>query len=62
MKDTKQQQMNEEKQWKEAARQMAEQIHMSETSKNRILERIHMEIREREERSINMRRISGKKR
>ena len=61
MKDTKQQQMNEEKQWKEAARQMAEQIHMSETSKNRILERIHMEIREREERSINMRRISGKK-
>lgn len=61
MKNTKQQQMNEEKQWKEAARQMAEQIHMSEASQDRILESIHMEIRKREGRSINMRRISGKK-
>lgn len=61
MKNTDRQQMNEDTRWKEAARQMAEQIHMSEGSQARMLEQIHMEIRETQERSISMRKISGRK-
>lgn len=64
MRNTKRQQMNEETRWKEAARQMAEQISMPEDCQVRMLNKIHTEIREiteSQERSISMRKISGRK-